>query len=107
MRGRIVYGAKRRYFLDDTEVSAADFHAALPSRLDGCRDDDGCITCVPGMHHDYGDWRNEKTRLRDGTVRDGRYCPQAARYPGDPKAVFDHRESLVDWAERQGKTVER
>ncbi len=33
-RTRIVYGTKRRYFLDDREVTAEEFHAEVPTRID-------------------------------------------------------------------------
>lgn len=109
MRARIVYGNPRRFFVNGREVDEAEYHRRVPSKsLKG----PGGRIVAPGMHRDYGDWSNEKAVLKrnykdPGTVRDGRYCPQAARFAGDPKAVFRHREELVKWAEDRGKIVER
>ncbi len=103
MRLRQVFSDPPRFYRDGKEISASEYHQLCPSRF-------GDIVRtgkLPFMRGDKGDWRNETYRAKDGRTYHGRYCPQAANYPGDPKAVFPHREALVDWAQDKGKHVER
>lgn len=58
---------------------------------------------VPGLFGDRTDWRHERDAK---TGKDGRYCPQMARRPGDPNAVFRSRSELIEKAKQRGYTVD-
>jgi putative FmdB family regulatory protein len=58
------------------------------------------MTSPPRVLPDVADWSNENSGR-------GRFCPQAARRPGDPKAHFTSRQALEDWGKAKGYTVNR
>lgn len=108
MKTRIVYGTHKRYYVNGREVTEIEFHRRCPSKsLRGA----GGRLVAPQIRADTGDWSERKSVLKrhyrdPGRVVDGQYCPQAARFAGDPQAVFRSRTEYVDWAKRQGKIVE-
>jgi putative FmdB family regulatory protein len=54
----------------------------------------------PRVEGDIADWSNDPGGK-------GRYCPQAARFPKDPKAYFKDRNSLSEWGKRKGYSVSK
>lgn len=103
MKLRMVWSNPPRYYRDGKEITAEEYESLTPSRWDSIAK----TGKLPFMRGDKGDWSHEKYRTKDGRQINGRYCPQAADYPGDPKAVFQHREQFCDWAVSKGKVVDR
>jgi len=75
-------------------ITEEAFHELMPKK-----DIDYAAGEMPGVHGDYTDW------CRENGGR-GRYCPQAARHPGDERAYFPDRKTLIDWGKNKGYGVE-
>jgi hypothetical protein len=107
-RMKLTRGGARLYFVDDVEVDEWTYRkgvareAAEQRRV--LKKQNGKRERSPGMYGDFADWRREtdpKTGLN------GRYCPQLAKFKGDPNAVCKNRSELIDRGERLGYTVEK
>lgn len=58
------------------------------------------VTFPAKVEGDIADWSNENGGK-------GRYCPQAARFPKDPKGYMKSRQKLIDYAKGKGLTASR
>lgn len=56
----------------------------------------------PRIEGDIADWSNERDAK---TGLNGRYCPQAAKFSGDKRAVFKSRSDFVEWGKRNSMSV--
>lgn len=98
----------RVFYVDGKEVDEWAYHkgcakeAAEQRRV--LKPQNGKRYRTPGLFGDFGDWRGERDSK---TGRDGRYCPQLARRPGDPAAVCKSRGELIERAKRRGYGVEK
>jgi hypothetical protein len=83
------------YMVNGREVAKSEFDRLVPTKTPNYAAGE-----CPGMHPDYHDWSNENGGR-------GRYCPQKAQRARDPNGYAKSRDDLIDWAVRQGKSVEK
>jgi len=96
MRGQIVFkDGEVFYRLNGEMVTKAEFDKAIPSKKINYAKGE-----CPATFPDFGDWSHENGGR-------GRYCPQKATKSQDPAAFSKSRNDLIDWAHRQGKSVEK
>lgn len=83
-----------------------DLEERLAFLCPACKSDNWCLTPgrMPGLFGDQHDFSREKDPT---TGKDGRYMPQMARYPGDPRAVVRHVDNVIEYGKRKGYTIER
>lgn len=62
------------------------------------------ILCAARVEGDLADWSNERDQK---TGLNGRYCPQAAKFPGDKRAVFPSRDAFIEWGKRRNMSVSK
>lgn len=62
------------------------------------------ILQAPRVEGDLKDWSGERDKA---TGLHGRYCPQAAKFPGDKRAVFKDCHSFIEWGKRKGYSVHK
>jgi len=99
---------KPTYLVGDKEVTKEEWEAFRQEEEAECRrlhkPQNGKRFEKPGLYgdkHDFGRETDPQTGLN------GRYMPQMARYPGDPKAVVRHVNEVVEYAKRRGMGIER
>lgn len=101
-------GGARRFFVDGVEVDEWSYHKGCAKEAAEQRrvlvPQRGRRFRTPGLFGDTGDWRGERDAK---TGKDGRYCPQLARRPGDPNAVCRNRTELIERGKRRGWTVDQ
>jgi hypothetical protein len=97
MRGQIKFkeNGEIQYLINGEQVTKEVFDEAIPSKKINYAKGE-----CPATFPDFGDWSQENGGR-------GRYCPQKATKARDPKAFSKSRNDLIDWAHRQGKTVEK
>ena len=119
---RVVYGSDgTHYFVGDREVGEAEYHAALPSRLDEMFRDQtppGCVTdntFLAGRGGAYAQFSEDdiggnfyrKEALKAGVNPHGKvYMPSLASRPGDPEAWVSGRGDVRRVCEQRGWGVE-
>ncbi len=99
-RTMVIDGKGLRYFLDGEEVSEAVYQAAGWKTKPPDYEKGEC----PGMHPDYADFSTETDHKRG--VRGSRYFPQLARFPGDKKAFYPHKNAAKEEGKRRGYSIE-
>jgi hypothetical protein len=96
------------YFVGDQEVTKEEFEDYRKDEEAECKrlhkPQNGKRFKRPGLYGDQHDFSREKDPT---TGKDGRYMPQLARYPGDPRAVVRHVDQVVEAGKRKGYGIER
>jgi putative FmdB family regulatory protein len=82
---------------DFRRIKDRDEHAPCP--ICGT-ESERMVTFPAHVEGDIADWSNENNGK-------GRYCPQAARFPKDPKGYMKSRQKLIDHAKSKGLTASR
>jgi len=83
----------------------SDFDERMSFLCPDCKSDNWCL--IPGKPvGNYGDKHDWSRETDPTTGLNGRYCPQMARYPGDPKAVVRHAKDIVEYGKRRGMKAE-
>lgn len=87
------------YWKGEKEITREEYEAKFPPKQ--WNPEDGCpYTCG-----DVDDFTGDQDK-RTG-VRNYRYFPQLARFPGDKAAHFSHVDHAVEAAKKRGYTIER
>lgn len=83
----------------------SDFCERMAFLCPKCKSDDWCLIPVK-MPANYGDKHDWSRETDPETGLNGRYVPQMARYPGDPKAVVRHAKDIAEYGKARGMNVE-
>ncbi len=89
---------------EEYKAKYPDMWAGMEKRRKWAADLDLEPVTRDGSPGDRDDFRRERDPV---TGMDGRYMPQLARYPGDPKAVVGHVSEVLEYAKRNGLNAER